>query len=230
MRWRRSPALPISTARRAIRLPTITYTSAAMPQLIAMASLWSWGLNMPLNGPTSERAASCTLETIELDGFALRTISRMPATMIPARTHAARRIRRASQLAASARDVVVPVPPDCRDRAAAGGPCLEPAVGPCLEPSSVSCTEALIASRTRSSSAISSSSWSGLASVSVPMIRTSVVCPESSSATSIFGGCWVDAVLAYETIRLGSTASMRHPRPSMASAQATIASYSGRSV
>src|SRR5207237_7202126 len=82
---RRSPALPISMTNRAIRLPTIKYTSAAMPQLIAIASLWLCGLNMPSKGPTSDRAASWTLETIELDGFALKTISRMPATMIAAR-------------------------------------------------------------------------------------------------------------------------------------------------
>src|SRR5438067_13641771 len=67
-----------------------------MPQFTATSVLWLLIENRFLNGPTTVRAQSVTCETTSFDGLALKTISRIPATISRNTATAASRTIRAT--------------------------------------------------------------------------------------------------------------------------------------
>src|SRR5512133_1467883 len=68
-----------------------------MPQFTATATRALSKVNMPSNGPASQRAQSWTSETMLLVGFALSTTSTIPTTMIKTTTLTTRCTMRASK-------------------------------------------------------------------------------------------------------------------------------------
>src|SRR5437588_8601760 len=78
-----------------MKLPTTRYTTAAIPQLIAIAFFGPLTENRFLNGPTSQAPASWMSRTIVFDALASSTRSRIAATITATTIHVSARTTRA---------------------------------------------------------------------------------------------------------------------------------------